>query len=101
MAETLIYILIMIGVGILSGAFGSLMGLGGAMISTPFLTLVLNVDIKFAIASGLIVVIATSSGSAIAFLKDRILNIRAAMFLELFTTTGGIIGAIITGIVAP
>jgi uncharacterized membrane protein YfcA len=80
--------------GVFAGILGSILGLGGGIIVTPILTL-MGVDIKYAIAASIIAVIATSSGSAIAFLKDDVLNLRVAMFLEIFTTIGALIGAIL------
>lgn len=83
---------------ILAGFIGSLVGLGGGLIVTPVLTILFNVDIKYAIGASIIAVIATSSGSAIAFVKDGISNMRIGLFLEIFTTVGGIIGALLAGI---
>lgn len=88
--------MIMLVVGVVAGLMGSILGLGGGILITPALTL-MGVDIKYAIAASIIAVIATSSGSAIAFLKDDVLNIRVAMFLEIFTTVGALIGALLTG----
>lgn len=101
LTELITTLIIMIAVGIVAGFVGSILGIGGGMIVTPILTTLMGVDIKYAIPASLIVVIATSSGSAIAYLKDNMVNLRAAMFLEIFTTAGGIIGALLTGILAP
>ncbi|MEG0371640.1 MAG: sulfite exporter TauE/SafE family protein [Clostridium sp.] len=84
-------------ISIIAGCIGSLLGLGGGMILTPALTILFGVDIKYAIGASLISVIATSTGSAIAFIKDKIANIRIGMFLEVATTIGAIIGALLTG----
>lgn len=92
---------IMLVCGIVAGGIGSLLGIGGGMIVTPVLTILFGIDIKYTIAASLIVVIATSSGSTIAYLKDKILNLRAAMFLEIFTSLGGICGALLSGILSP
>lgn len=89
-------LLIMLITGVAAGIFGSLLGLGGGMIVTPILTVFLGVDIKYAIGASIIAVIATSSGSAIAFLKDDIVNLRVAMFLEIFTTLGALLGAVLS-----
>lgn len=89
-------LIIMLFTGIAAGIFGSLLGLGGGMIVTPILTVFLGVDIKYAIGASIIAVIATSSGSAIAFLKDDIVNLRVAMFLEIFTTLGALLGAVLS-----
>ncbi len=93
--------LLMLGVGIFAGIMGSILGIGGGMIVTPIVTLAMGLDIKYAIAASIIAVIATSSGSTIAFLKDDVLNLRVAMFLEIATTIGAIIGALLTGAFEP
>lgn len=92
-------VLLMMLVGIVAGTLGSILGIGGGMIITPFLTVALGLDIKYAIGASIIAVIATSSGASVAYLKDDLLNLRVAMFLELATTTGAIIGAVLTGLV--
>ena len=63
--------------------------------------LLLHVDIRLAIGASIISVIATSSGAAAAYVRDRLANLRVAMFLELGTTTGAITGAYLAGIVHP
>jgi uncharacterized membrane protein YfcA len=75
--------------------------LGGGIIVTPFLTLVAHIDIRHAIGATLISVIATSSGSAVAYLRERITNIRIAIFLEIGTTLGALTGAIIGTSIKP
>jgi uncharacterized membrane protein YfcA len=46
-------------------------------------------------------IIATSSGSAASYVRERIANVRVAMFLEMFTTVGAIAGATITTMISP
>lgn len=91
-------ILYMILIAIFAGFIGSLVGLGGGLIVTPALTILFDIDIKYAIGASIIAVIATSSGSAIAFVKDGISNIKIGLFLEIFTTVGGVIGALLSGV---
>lgn len=79
----------------LAGLVGSLTGLGGGVVIIPLLTLLLNVNIHYAIGASLISVIATSSGSAAAYVKEGITNIRLGMFLEIATTIGAMIGAVL------
>jgi uncharacterized membrane protein YfcA len=79
----------------LAGLLGSLTGLGGGFIIIPLLTLLLKVDIHYAIGASLVSVIATSSGSAAAYVKEGITNIRLGMFLEIATTAGAFTGAIL------
>ncbi|MFC6273963.1 sulfite exporter TauE/SafE family protein [Levilactobacillus tangyuanensis] len=93
--------LLMLGVGIFAGIAGSILGIGGGMIITPILTLGMGLNIKYAIGASIIAVIATSSGATIAYLRDNVLNLRVAMFLEIATTIGAIVGALLTGILDP
>ena len=82
------------------GFLGSLTGLGGASILIPVLVS-LGIPVKEAIASGMIAIIATSSGSASSYVREGIANVRVAMYLEMFTIVGAIAGATITTLVAP
>jgi uncharacterized membrane protein YfcA len=86
---------------IAAGLLGSLVGLGGGILIVPLLTLVFGFPIYFAIGASIISVIATSSGAAAAYVKDRITNLRVGMFLEMATTTGAICGAFLAGLLAP
>lgn len=85
---------------LIAGVFGSILGLGGGIIITPALTLLFGIDIKYAIGASIVSVIATSSGAAIAYIRDKITNIRIGMFLEIATTTGAITGAFISGFIS-
>lgn len=88
-------------ISIFAGGLGSVLGLGGGIIVTPALTLLFGVDIQHAIGASLISVIATSSGAAVAYIRDHITNIRVGMFLEIATTVGAVTGAVIGGIISP
>ncbi len=76
-----------------AGFLGALTGLGGGVVITPVLTLLLGVDIRYAIGATLISVIATSSGAAAAYVREGFSNIRIGMFLEIATTLGAVLGA--------
>lgn len=78
-----------------AGFLGSLTGMGGGVVIVPLLTLVFGVDIRYAIGASLVSVIATSSGAAAAYVKEGFSNIRIGMFLEMATTQGALLGAII------
>ena len=81
-----------------AGFLGALTGLGGGVVITPLLTLGFGVDIRYAIGASLVSVIATSSGAAAAYVKEGYTNIRIGMFLEVATTIGALVGAILAGI---
>lgn len=87
------FTLIVLLVSVLGGVLGSILGLGGAVVVTPLLTIFLGIDIHFAIGASIVSIIATSSGAAAAYVRDRLTNLRVGMFLELGTTCGAIVGA--------
>jgi uncharacterized membrane protein YfcA len=89
------YELLLLTSSILAGVLGSLLGLGGGIIIVPALTLIFHVDIRYAIAASLISIVATSSGAAASYLKDNLTNLRVAVFLEIGTVTGAIVGFLI------
>ncbi len=78
-----------------AGLIGSLTGLGGGVIVIPVLTLLFHINIRYAIGAALLASIATSSGAATAYVKEGITNIRLGMFLEIATTIGAVMGAVI------
>ena len=78
-----------------AGLLGSLTGLGGGVIVIPLLTLCLGVNFQYAIGGALVASIATSSGSGSAYVKEGITNIRLGMFLEIATSLGAVIGALV------
>lgn len=84
-----------------AGLLGSLTGLGGGVIIIPLLTLGFGVPMHYAIGASLISVIGTSSGAAVAFVKEGFTNMRIGMFLEIATTVGAVVGALISGILNP
>lgn len=93
MSNILVLVLIILVSGVLAGAIGSLLGLGGGVVMVPILTLFLHIPIQYAIGASIISVIATSSGSAATYVRDHLSNLRVGMFLEIATTLGAITGA--------
>jgi hypothetical protein len=81
---------------LLAGLLGALTGLGGGVIIVPVLSLAFKVDLRYAIGASLISVIATSSGSAVAYVRQGLSNVRIGMFLEVATTLGALLGAYLT-----
>lgn len=82
-------------VSLLAGFVGAMSGMGGGVVLIPALTF-FGTDIKHAIAVSMVSVIATSSGSASAYVRDHITNLKVGMFLEMFTIVGALAGAAIT-----
>jgi uncharacterized membrane protein YfcA len=93
--HALTFTLITLAGALLAGMIGALTGLGGGVVLVPLLTLGLGVDIRYAIGSSLVCVIATSSGAAAAFVREGFTNIRVGMFLEIATTVGALLGTVL------
>lgn len=87
-------------ISIVAGVLGSVLGLGGGIVIVPALSLVLNIDIRYAIGASIVSVIATSSGAAAAYVRERMTNLRVAMVLEVASTSGALTGAFLAGILS-
>jgi hypothetical protein len=92
---TLGFIIAALAAAIFAGFLGALFGIGGGMIIVPFLTAYLGIPIHEAIAISIVSVIATSNAGGSSYVEQRITNIELAMFLEVATTAGALIGSFI------
>lgn len=88
-------------ISLFAGVIGALAGVGGGILVVPALTILFGIDIHLAVGASIVSVIATSSGAAAAYVRDRMTDMRVGMFLELATTTGAISGALLAAVVAP
>ncbi|MCZ2131358.1 MAG: sulfite exporter TauE/SafE family protein [Bacteroidia bacterium] len=93
--EQLVYSLMLVVVSLFAGLVGALTGLGGGIIIVPALTLLFDVPIPYAIATSLIAVIGTSSGAASAYVKEGYTNLQVGMFLQIATSLGAVLGAVV------
>jgi uncharacterized membrane protein YfcA len=80
-------------VGVFAGLVGALVGVGGGVFITPFLTLYMGIPIRESIAASLVAVIATSTAGGSSYVDQRITHVKLAMFLEVATTAGALAGA--------
>jgi uncharacterized membrane protein YfcA len=94
--SVLVFSSVLFATSIAAGLLGALTGLGGGVVIVPVLVLLFGVDIRYAIGASLVSVIATSSGAAIAYVREGLSNIRIGMFLEVATTLGALLGAYLT-----
>jgi uncharacterized membrane protein YfcA len=100
MSLSLAMLAFIFGGAILAGILGALIGLGGGVLIVPMLTLIFGLPIHYAIGASIVAVIATSSGAAIAYVRDNVTNIRIGTFLGIATTAGAISGALLSGILS-
>jgi hypothetical protein len=84
---------------VVAGLLGSLTGLGGGVVIVPMLAVAFGLDLRYAVGASLVSVIATSSGAAAAYVREGYTNLRIGMFLELATTVGAILGAVLATVV--
>jgi len=82
--------------GILAGLVGSLTGLGGAVVVIPVLIIGFGASFPVAAGAGLITILATSSTTGSAYVRDRLTDLRIGMFFEIATVPGAILGATVT-----
>lgn len=98
MALQMLWVLVL---SVLAGILGSMMGLGGGIIIVPALTLLFGFDFRTAVAASTVSIIATSTGAAVAYLRDRLTNTRVAMWLEMGTASGAMTGAVLAAYLHP
>lgn len=81
-----------------AGFLGALTGLGGGVVIIPTLVLLFGVDLRLAIGASLVAVIATSSGSAAAYVRDGFTNVRLGTLLEVATVLGALVGVAVASV---
>ena len=91
---------VIFGAGVVAGALGIVLGLGGGIFLVPFLTLALGFPLKSAAAISLATVIATSSAVTARRTGNQLINLRFGMVLEVATTAGSLLGGITAQFVA-
>jgi hypothetical protein len=96
---TLLTMTVLVAIGsFAAGLLGSLTGIGGGIIIVPMLTLLFHVDMRYAIGASLVSIIATSSGAAAAYVREGYTNVRVGVLLEVATTVGALVGAVLAGV---
>lgn len=83
--------------GVLAGAFGAMLGLGGGILVVPILTLGFGVPLTTAVGTSLICVIATSTGAAAINVRAGRADVRLGITLAGGTIVGAVTGGILAG----
>jgi uncharacterized protein len=92
---TLGAVLLLMLIGFAAGSFGALAGVGGGMIVTPLLAIYFGLPMHQAIGVTLLCVIATSTATSSLYVERHVTDVRLGMTLELATTTGALIAALV------
>ncbi len=88
-------------VGVFAGWLGAVVGIGGGVVIVPVLVLAFGFDIRLAVATSLVAVVATSTAAGSAYVGRGTANMRLGMTLEVATTIGGIIGGLVAVLISP
>ena len=80
------------GAGVVAGAFGSMLGLGGGVFLVPFLNVALGFPMNIASGTGLMTVLATSSVVARGTSGSGLVNLRLGIVLQTAAVAGGYLG---------
>ena len=99
-AVTPLLAFIIFGAGVVAGALGALLGLGGGIFLVPFLNLVFNFPFTTAAAISLTTVIATSSSVSAGRAGKQLINMRLGMLLEVMTAAGSLLGGVTAQLLA-
>ncbi|HEY7406374.1 MAG TPA: sulfite exporter TauE/SafE family protein [Candidatus Angelobacter sp.] len=92
---TLALVLLLILIGFAAGTFGALAGIGGGVIITPLLAIYFGLPMHQAIGVTLLCVIATSTATSSLYVERHVTDVRLGMTLELATTVGALIAALV------
>jgi len=84
-----------------AGLIGAILGIGGGAIIVPVLSSLLGIPIKEAIAVSLVCVVATSVASSRKYIIQGLANLRLALFLEMSTVIGAVMGAFSASMITP
>ena len=82
-------------IGFLVGIVGALAGVGGGPILAPIVAIYYGLPMHQAVGVSLVSVIATSTATSAVYVEQHITDIRLGMTLELATTTGALMAALI------
>jgi uncharacterized membrane protein YfcA len=88
-------LLALVAIGFFAGGFGAIAGVGGGVIITPLLAIYFGLPLQQAIGVTLVAVIATSTATSSLFVERHVTDIRLGMTLEIATTVGAMIAALL------
>jgi uncharacterized membrane protein YfcA len=85
--------------GLVAGAFGAMLGLGGGILIVPILTLGFGMPLSAAVGTSLVCVIATSTGAAAVNVRAGRADVRLGITLGAGTVVGALVGGLLAGFV--
>ncbi|MBI4744551.1 MAG: sulfite exporter TauE/SafE family protein [Actinobacteria bacterium] len=83
-------------IGFLTGVFSGIFGIGGGLVSTPLIRILLNVPPIIAVGTTLPVYVPTAIAGGYTYYKERLINYKALLWCSVSGIIGVIAGAYIT-----
>jgi hypothetical protein len=93
--------LILIPIGFFIATISSMVGLGGGVFIVPLLVLAFGLPAQNAVGISLIVMTVATISATIAYSRQRKINYRVGILLDVFDVPGVILGAYLTTLLAP
>lgn len=87
---------LLMALGVFVGLLGSAIGLGGGFVVVPFLVLATTLPHPQAVATSLVVVLATAIVSTTGYLRQKRLDAQTAAILAVASMPGAVAGALVT-----
>jgi uncharacterized protein len=97
----LIESILLVAIGLGTGAVGAVLGTGGGVFLIPILVVAFRVPIHYAVGTSIVSVVATSTAVAIGNVDRGTANMRLGMTLEIATSLGAIGGGLSAAWLAP
>ena len=88
-----------VGLGVLAGALGALLGVGGGVILVPGLVLVAGLPFTAAVGTSLVCIVGTSSSAAAEYLRQGRVDLGWAVEFQWYTVLGAVLAALVASAV--
>jgi uncharacterized membrane protein YfcA len=83
-------------IGLLTGLLSGTFGIGGGIVCTPMLRLIMHLDAHMAIGTTLALIVPTSVAGAVNYVKEKLVDLNMVKLLVLPAIIGTLIGAALT-----
>jgi len=90
-------LLILLALGMVVGAYGTLIGAGGGFLLVPLLITTYDFEPRVAVGTSLVFVFFNALSGSIAYIKQKRVDVKVGVMFTLLTMPGAILGAFFTG----
>jgi len=90
---------LVLAIGLVTGFLSGQFGVGGGMITTPAIRLLLHQPTMIAVGTPVLVIIPTSISGVIAYSRKRLVNVRVGLVVGLTGSVAAVFGALLTRVV--